>query len=34
MNNEKLSDVATQTSINTNLIYRLLLQAKANNWSV
>jgi hypothetical protein len=34
MNNEKLSDVATQTSINTNLIYRLLVQAKANNWSV
>jgi hypothetical protein len=34
MNSDKLSDVATQTSINTNLIYRLLVQAKANNWSV
>jgi hypothetical protein len=31
---EKVSDLATQTSINTNLIYRLLVQAKANNWSV
>lgn len=29
-----LTDLKTQSSINTNLIYRLLVQAKANNWSV
>jgi hypothetical protein len=34
MSVEKLTDLTTQTSINTNLIYRLLVQAKANNWSV
>jgi hypothetical protein len=34
MTTEQLTDLKTQTSINTNLIYRLLVQAKANNWSV